>query len=80
MVEFRIVVTIVEARRSTSDVAADPIMPAAHGEDTARSIRGAELLIVPSLGHDFTESAARVYLQAIGNFVAKVEERARVAS
>jgi pimeloyl-ACP methyl ester carboxylesterase len=60
--------------------AVDPIMPAAHGEDTARSIPGAELLIVPGLGHDFTEAAARAYLQAIGDFVAKVEERASVAS
>ena len=60
--------------------AADPIMPAAHGEDIARSIPGAELLIVPGLGHDFTEAAARAYLQAIGDFVAKVEERASVAS
>ena len=32
----------------------DPVIPAAHGEDTARSIPGAELLLVPGLGHDFT--------------------------
>ena len=51
----------------------DPIIPAAHGEDTARSIPGAELLIVPGLGHDFTESAVALYLEAIGDFVAKVE-------
>jgi pimeloyl-ACP methyl ester carboxylesterase len=57
----------------------DPIIPAAHGEDTAVSIPGAELMIVPGLGHDFTESAAALYLKAIGDFVAKVEaqERAR---
>jgi pimeloyl-ACP methyl ester carboxylesterase len=49
----------------------DPVIPAAHGEDTARSIPGAELLIVPGLGHDFTESAAKVYLAAIGDFATK---------
>jgi len=58
----------------------DPVIPAAHGEDTARSIPGAELLIVPGLGHDFTESAAAVYLKAIGDFVAKAEARERVSS
>ncbi len=55
----------------------DPVIPAAHGEDTAKSIPAAELLIVPGMGHDFTESAARVYLKAIGDFVAKVEGRER---
>jgi pimeloyl-ACP methyl ester carboxylesterase len=51
----------------------DPVIPAAHGEDAARSIPGADLLIVPGLGHDFTESASRVYLAAVGDFAAKVE-------
>ena len=55
----------------------DPVIPAAHGEDTALSIPGAELLLVPGLGHDFTESAAALYLKAIGDFVAKVEARDR---
>ena len=55
----------------------DPIIPAAHGEDTARSIPGAELLIAPGLGHDFTESAATFYLKTISDFVAKVEARER---
>ncbi len=53
----------------------DPLVPAAHGEDTARSIPGAELLLVPGLGHDFTKKAAQLYLEAIGAFVAKVEGR-----
>jgi pimeloyl-ACP methyl ester carboxylesterase len=55
----------------------DPVIPAAHGEDTAESIPGAELIVVPGLGHDFTESAAAVYLEAIASFVAKVETKAR---
>ena len=51
----------------------DPVMPAACGEDTAKSIPGAELLLVPGLGHDFTPSAAALYLEAVGEFVARVE-------
>ncbi len=51
----------------------DPLVPAAHGEDTARSIPGAELLIIPGAGHDFSEALTPVYLEAIGGFVAKVE-------
>jgi pimeloyl-ACP methyl ester carboxylesterase len=58
----------------------DPVILPAHGEDTAQSIPGAELLIVPGLGHDFTESAAALYLQAIGDFVAEVEARERVGA
>jgi pimeloyl-ACP methyl ester carboxylesterase len=58
----------------------DPVIPLAHGEDTARSIPGAELLGVPGLGHDFTEKAARLYLEAIGGFVAKVEGKGRAAA
>ena len=51
----------------------DPIMPVAHGEDTARSIPGAELLIVPGMGHDFKEAMMPVWIEAIGDFAAKVE-------
>jgi pimeloyl-ACP methyl ester carboxylesterase len=58
----------------------DPVIPLAHGEDTARSIPGAELLAVLGLGHDFTEKAARLYLEAIGGFVAKVEVKERAAA
>jgi pimeloyl-ACP methyl ester carboxylesterase len=51
----------------------DPLVPAAHGEDTAQNIPGAELLIIPGAGHDFNEALAPVYLAAIGDFAAKVE-------
>ena len=51
----------------------DPLIPVSGGEDTARSIPGAEILILPGLGHDIRESAVPVYLDAIGGFVAKVE-------
>jgi pimeloyl-ACP methyl ester carboxylesterase len=59
----------------------DPLVPVSGGEDTAKSIPGAELLIVPGMGHDFPEALAPVYLEAIGEFAAKVEacERAGAA-
>ena len=53
--------------RSSFRALNDPL-PASSGEDTAKSIPGAELLLVPGLGHDFNELAARVYLEAIGGF------------
>ena len=53
----------------------DPLIPAAGGEDTARSVPGAEILIVPGLGHDFRKSSVPVYLEAIGGFAARVEAR-----
>jgi pimeloyl-ACP methyl ester carboxylesterase len=52
----------------------DPLIPASGGEDVARSVPGAELLIVPGLGHDFTEAAVPIYLKAIGDFAGKVEQ------
>ena len=51
----------------------DPLVHPSGGEDTASSIPGAELLIVPGMGHDFRESLVPVYLKAIAEFVAKVE-------
>ncbi len=51
----------------------DPLIPATGGEDTARSIPGAEILIVPGLGHDIRESAVPVYVEAIGGLAEKVE-------
>jgi pimeloyl-ACP methyl ester carboxylesterase len=53
----------------------DPLIPVSGGEDTAQSISGAELLVVPGAGHDFPEPLVPVYLEAIGDFVAKVEAR-----
>lgn len=55
--------------------AADPLIPVASGVDTAKTIPGAELLVVPGMAHDFSEAVVPVYLKAIGDFVAKVEGR-----
>jgi pimeloyl-ACP methyl ester carboxylesterase len=54
----------------------DPVLPAAAAKDTAESIPGAELIIVPGMGHDFPPALAPVFLKHIGDFVAKVEARA----
>ncbi len=55
----------------------DLLIPVNGGEDTARSIPDAELLVVPGMGHDFPEPLMPVYLKAIGYFAAKVEARGR---
>ena len=54
----------------------DPVIPAAGAKDTAASIPGAELIIIPGMGHDFPSALVPVYLKRIGDFVAKVEARA----
>jgi pimeloyl-ACP methyl ester carboxylesterase len=53
----------------------DPLLPVAAAKDTAGSIPGAELVVVPGMGHDFRESLAPIYLKHIGNFVVKAEGR-----
>jgi pimeloyl-ACP methyl ester carboxylesterase len=57
----------------------DPLVPVEGGKDTAASIPGAELEIVPGMGHDFTDALLPVYLRLIGDFVSKVEARAKAA-
>ncbi len=54
----------------------DPVIPAAAAKDIAESIPGAELIIVPGMGHDFAMGLVPVYLKHIGDFVSKVEARA----
>ena len=53
----------------------DPILPLAHGEDTAKSIPGAKLVVVPGMGHDFKEAMMPTWIEAIGDFAAKAEAR-----
>jgi len=48
----------------------DPLIPLAHGEDTARCIPGAKLLIVPGMGHDLKEAMMPTWIEAIGGFAA----------
>jgi pimeloyl-ACP methyl ester carboxylesterase len=54
----------------------DLVIPAAAAKDTAESIAGAELIVVPGMSHDFALGLVPVYLRHIGDFVAKVEARA----
>lgn len=57
----------------------DPLVPVECGKDTAASIPGAELVIVPGMGHDFTNALMPVFLRHIGDFVTKVEGRVTAA-
>ncbi len=56
----------------------DPVIPAAAAKDTAQSIPGAELVIIPGMGHDFPSALVPIYLKHIGDFVAKVEAETKV--
>lgn len=53
--------------------AEDPLVRVEGGRDTAASIPGAELVIVPGMAHDFTEALTPVYLEHIGGFIRRVE-------
>ena len=57
----------------------DPVIPASGAKDTAESIPGAELIVIPGMGHDFPLALVPVYLKHIGDFVAKVEAETAVA-
>ena len=54
----------------------DPVIPAAAAKDTAESIPGAELVIVPGMGHDIPAGLVPTLVKHISDFVAKVEARA----
>jgi pimeloyl-ACP methyl ester carboxylesterase len=58
---------------------ADLVVPAAAGDDTAQSIPGAELIVVPGMSHDFGLPLVPVYLKHISDFVESVEARAAIA-
>jgi pimeloyl-ACP methyl ester carboxylesterase len=55
----------------------DPLIPVEGGKDTAASIPGAKLIVVPGMAHDFTEKLAPVYTKHIGEFAAAVEAGAK---
>jgi acetyl esterase/lipase len=57
----------------------DPVVPAAAGKDTAASIPGAELIVVPGMSHDFGLPLVPIYLNHVGGFVSEVEARAAIA-
>jgi pimeloyl-ACP methyl ester carboxylesterase len=53
----------------------DPLIPVEGGKDTAASIAGARLEIVPGMAHDFTAALVPVYLRLVGDFVSEVERK-----
>ena len=55
----------------------DPLILPAAAIDTAESIPGAELVIVPGMGHNCNDALVPVYLRHIGGFVDRVEGRAQ---
>jgi pimeloyl-ACP methyl ester carboxylesterase len=53
---------------------ADPLVPVEGGKDTAASIPGAKLILVPGMAHDFTQALLPIYLKHIGDFVEGAEK------
>jgi pimeloyl-ACP methyl ester carboxylesterase len=53
----------------------DPLVSVEGGKDTAASIPGARLKIIPGMGHDFTSKLVPVYLREIADFTAEVDAR-----
>jgi pimeloyl-ACP methyl ester carboxylesterase len=54
----------------------DPLFPVAAAKDTAASIAGAELIVIPGMGHAVPASLVPVCLKHLGDFVVKAEARA----
>lgn len=54
--------------------AADPLIPAAAGRDTARRIRGARLFTVPGMGHDLPPSLLHVLAEQIATHCARADD------
>ena len=57
----------------------DPLFPPAVAKNAAESIPGAELFMVPGMGHGVPKSLAPVLVKRIGDFVLKAEARAPIA-
>ncbi len=53
----------------------DPLVNVEAGKDTAASIPGARLKLIPGMGHDFTAKLVPVFLREISDFVAEVDAR-----
>jgi pimeloyl-ACP methyl ester carboxylesterase len=53
----------------------DPLFPIAAAKDTAQSTPGAQLVVVPGMGHGFPESLAPLLLKHLSDFVVSAEGR-----
>lgn len=49
----------------------DPLVPVEGGKDTAENIPGAELRVVPGMGHDFPLGLVKTYADAVSSVVAR---------
>jgi len=58
---------------------ADPLIPYDSAEDTAASIPGSELAIMPGVGHDVSNANVHLYLQHMGDFLNRAERKAKAA-
>lgn len=58
---------------------ADPLVRIEGGKDTADSIKGAEYVTVPGMGHDFTEALMPEFLKHVGGFLTRAEQRVKGA-
>jgi pimeloyl-ACP methyl ester carboxylesterase len=54
---------------------ADPLVPIACGEDTARRIPGARFVAVPGMGHDLPPQVTEILLRSIVPFLHASEEK-----
>lgn len=57
----------------------DPLVPVDGGRDTAASIPGAEEVIIPGMGHDFTEALMPEFIKHVGGFLTRTETRSKAA-
>jgi pimeloyl-ACP methyl ester carboxylesterase len=58
----------------------DPLVPVAAGVDTARSIRGAQLKVIPGMGHDFAPALQPLIADAIVAHVRAAQARTPAAA
>jgi len=57
----------------------DPLVPVEGGKDTAASIPGAKLVVVPGMAHDFSSALVPIYMEYVGGFLTKVAREAKAA-
>ena len=55
---------------------ADPLVPVAGGRDTAENIPGAELRIVPGMGHDLPPALYDIFIETISRAIERAHESA----
>jgi pimeloyl-ACP methyl ester carboxylesterase len=57
----------------------DPLVPLDGGQDVADNIPGAKMVIVPGMGHDFTEALMPHFVEHVGAHIVGVESSAKAA-